>query len=205
MKTLTKASWRFSAWRWPVVLGVGFVLALVGWSGTHFVRQVFQHRADAERIQSEARAYAEATGHSMEVSIAISELCMSPERLASLPASRLEQFARRYEDFQGADRLQVARYCVGLFLSSAIEEFDAKRLAIAQDAITSIITEYSNEPQIIGAAFGIASVLGLKNDPYLVDIASETIMDDDMPQGVRNFIMMTFLRTTTDTSHAPEG
>ena len=76
--------------------------------------------------------------------------------------------------------MQVARYCVGLFLSPAIEEFDDERLAIAQDAVTSIITEYSNEPQIIGIAFGIAKVLGLENDPYLVDIASETIMDDDI-------------------------
>jgi len=187
------------------MLGAGLVLVLVGWGGTRLVLQSSQQRAEAERIENEARAYADATGRSMDVALAVSELCIPPERLVGLSAKKLDRLARKYEQFQDADRLHVARYCVGLFHSPVIKEFDDRQLAVAQEVISSIIMEYAHEPQIIGIAFGVAGELGLGNDPFLVDIASETMMNDDIPQEVRRFVFEAFLRPAEGTSHVPDG
>lgn len=170
-------------------------------------RTVLRKRAYEAQLMDEARVYSEATGRSIEASLAVSRLCAHASDLEALSVTELDRLLRAYEGFSGEDRLAVARYCVGLLLSPETERLGPERLRVSREAITSIITEYAQEPQIIGAAFAIANVLGMADDPYLVQVASEVMVNPSIPEEVRAVIARTFLRTRnlTEGADVPAG
>ncbi len=165
--------------RRTVVL-LGIVLIAGGWLvGSWWFAERHRKQRD-ERIRAEAVEFSNATGASMDASVAICTMGVNPDHLQKLPMDELKRWSIWYSEFEGKDRRRVAGYCNALFHPASIRNFRQEQMEIARNATREIIGEFWNDPKIIGQAYLIAVGLGMRNEPYIQEMALETIQAPGM-------------------------
>jgi hypothetical protein len=130
----------------------------------------------------------------MEVATAICELCVEPGALARMSPAELRRLATRYADFDGPDRARVARYCNGLFHPASIRELGDQQLEVARNATRDIIGEFWNDPKILGQAYLVAAGLGMRDDPFIKEMANQTLQEPGLDPTLANSVVVAILR-----------
>ena len=180
--------------RQVVIVLSGLFLVAGGWIGGRMILREAHRRERAAQIHAEAVEYAQRAHVSMEVATAICEMCGDPEALARMSPSELRRLATRYADFRGPDRSRVARYCNGLFHPASIKDFRQEQLEVARSATRDIIGEFWNDPKILGQAYLVAAGLGMRDDPYIKDMANQTLQEPGLDPTLANTVFVAILR-----------
>ncbi len=190
---LTRGASAPSRRRIAVVLA-GLSLIVSGWLGGRAILREMHRRDRASQVHAEAVEYAQEVHVSMEVATAICELCGDPGAIARMSPTELRRLATRYADFEGPDRARVARYCNGLFHPASIRELSDEQLEIARNATRDIIGEFWNEPKILGQAYLVAAGLGLRDDPYIKEMANQTLQEPGLDPTLADTVIVAILR-----------
>lgn len=180
--------------RRAVLVLAGLSLIAGGWLGGRAILHEAHRRERASRVHAEAVEYAQKAHVSMEVATAVCELCGDPGEIARMSPTELRRLATRYADFEGPDRARVARYCNGLFHPASIREFSDEQLEIARNATRDIIGEFWNDPKILGQAYLVAAGLGMGDDPFIREMANQTLQEPGLDPTLANTVNVAILR-----------
>ncbi len=168
----------------------GIVLACIacaGVTGLLVARSSSQRTERLARIEAEAVQLASAAGISLDASRQI--VGMGEVRLANVrDADHLREIVMSFERFAGADRRKVASYCVAYMVAPGLYDLGPEHRDVARIAIKSILAEYVEDDQIVGIAYATAAGLGLRDDPYVVSLANQTLASSTVGEGVKRFV-----------------